>query len=270
MNQQAIPSALSLTTSPVWGLKTSTPEPAVLVGDQVDVRLAEDDEQVALAGVLQVARHVQVGVHARLEHRDAAELGELGGVGFVVECAGDQHVELGIARLAGGFDKVGALHGAELGADEDGGALLALALHIAAFGADQVTRPWRQRREGDSVLLVGLLHAGGVEVLQDHLGEGLPPVSGTVLAEAVDQFVVLVHAEHAVGTEALHRERASDTDLALVLIGPVVEISDAALAAIGASISFCRAMRASQYSLCSRVGSDGHGSAGRGGSISTV
>ena len=33
----------------------------------VDVRLSEDDEQVPLAGVLQVAGHVQVGVHARLE-----------------------------------------------------------------------------------------------------------------------------------------------------------------------------------------------------------
>jgi hypothetical protein len=46
----------------------------------VDVGLAEDHEQVALAGVLQVLGHVQVGVHARLEHRDAAELVELGGV----------------------------------------------------------------------------------------------------------------------------------------------------------------------------------------------
>jgi hypothetical protein len=32
----------------------------------VDVRLAEDDEEVALARILQVLGHVQVGVHARL------------------------------------------------------------------------------------------------------------------------------------------------------------------------------------------------------------
>jgi len=44
----------------------------------VDVRLAEDDEQVALAGVLEVVGHVQVGVHARLEHRDATEFVEFG------------------------------------------------------------------------------------------------------------------------------------------------------------------------------------------------
>ena len=69
--------------------------------------------------------HVQVGVHARLEHRDAAELVELGGVGLVVEGAGDQHVEAGVAGLARGRDEVGARDGAELRADEDGGALLA-------------------------------------------------------------------------------------------------------------------------------------------------
>jgi hypothetical protein len=34
-----------------------------------DVRLAEHDEQVALAGVLQVVGHVQVEVHARLQDR---------------------------------------------------------------------------------------------------------------------------------------------------------------------------------------------------------
>ena len=34
--------------------------------EDVDVRLSEDDEQVPLAGVLQIARHVEVGVHARL------------------------------------------------------------------------------------------------------------------------------------------------------------------------------------------------------------
>ena len=43
--------------------------------------LAEDDEEVALAGVLEVFGHVQVGVHTGLEHRDAAEIGELGLLG---------------------------------------------------------------------------------------------------------------------------------------------------------------------------------------------
>ncbi len=37
--------------------------------------------------------------HAHLEHGDAHELTELGGVRLVVEGAGDEHVEAGIARL---------------------------------------------------------------------------------------------------------------------------------------------------------------------------
>ena len=176
MNQQAMPSAPSLRPrrSGVEDIDAVHlhAQLAVLLGQQVDVRLAEDDEQVALAGVLEVVGHVQVGVHARLEHGDAAELVELGGVGLVVEGAGDQHVEAGVARLAGGGDEVGALHGAELGADEDGGALLGLAFQVAALGADQIARPGRERGEGDPVLLVRLLHAGGLEVLQDHLREG--------------------------------------------------------------------------------------------------
>ena len=76
------------------------------------------------AGRLQVAAHVQVRVHAGLQHRHAAEALELGGVGVVVEGAGDQHVEAGVARLARGGDEVGAGDGAELGADEDAGAAL--------------------------------------------------------------------------------------------------------------------------------------------------
>ena len=73
----------------------------------VDVRLAEDDEEVALAGVLQVLGHVQVGVHAGLQHGNTAQLVELRGVGLVVEGAGDQHIETSIPGLAGGGDKVG-------------------------------------------------------------------------------------------------------------------------------------------------------------------
>jgi hypothetical protein len=88
-----------------------------------NVRLAEDDEEVAFAGVLEIFGHVQVGVHARLEHGDAAQLAELRGVRLVVEGAGDEDIEAGIAGLTRGGDEVGALYGTELGSDEDGGAL---------------------------------------------------------------------------------------------------------------------------------------------------
>src|SRR5207302_7042020 len=113
--------------------------------EDVDVRLAEDDEQVALAGVLQIVGHVQIGIHARLEYGDTTELVEFRGVGVVVEGAGNEHIEVGITGLTGSRYQVGAGDGAELRADEDGGAFLAaglsVALDIATFGAHQVTRP---------------------------------------------------------------------------------------------------------------------------------
>ena len=47
---------------------------AVVCIQDVDIRFAEDDKQVTLAGVLQVIGHVQVGVHTRLEYGNAAQL----------------------------------------------------------------------------------------------------------------------------------------------------------------------------------------------------
>ena len=117
---------------------------AVLGGQDVDVGLAEDDEEVAFAGVLEVVGHVQIGVHAGLQHGDAAELVELRGVGVVVEGAGDQHVEAGIAGFAGGGDQIGARDGAEFRADEDGGALFCAA-RLRDSGLRR--RPGRPARE---------------------------------------------------------------------------------------------------------------------------
>ena len=71
-----------------------------------------------------------------------------------------------------------------------------------------------------------LLYAGDLEVFQDHLGEGLlGAVFGTVFLQSVNQLVVLIHAEHAVGAEALNSEGTGDTNLSLVLVGFVVEIN---------------------------------------------
>ena len=211
MNQQAMPSAPSLTHFAGLGFEHVHAvhlhaQLAVLFRQEGDVRLAEDDEEVALAGVLEVLGHVQIGVHAGLEHRDAAQLAELRGVRLVVEGASDKHIECSIASLAGGGDEVRPLDGAEFRANEDGGAFLGIAFHVAAFRANQIAGPRGERGEGDPVLLVRLLHAGGLEILQDHLGKGLfRSVFGAVFFEAVDQFVVLVHAQHAVGAEGFRR-----------------------------------------------------------------
>ena len=127
----------------------------------IAVRLAEGDEQVALAGVLQVFRHVQVRVHARLHYGHAPEFGELGG-------AGDEHTEAGFGGFAAGIRQVWRGDGAELGAD------FLVAFRVAALGADGVARPGAERGErgeGHAVFLVGLLDAGGEQVVQDDGGK---------------------------------------------------------------------------------------------------
>ena len=202
---------------------------SVLGVEEVDVRLAEDDEEVAFAGVLEVVGHVEVGVHARLEDRHAAEFAELRGVGVVVEGAGDQDVEVGVGRFANRRNEIGAGDGAELRADEDARPSLeagvAVAFDVGSLGADEVAGPGSDAREGDTVLLVRLLHAGGFEVVEDHPGEVLLlPVPEIGFGDVVDKLVVLVDAEQAVRRKAFHGEGAGDADLLVVLTGLVVEV----------------------------------------------
>ncbi len=92
-------------------------------------------------------------------------------MGVVVECAGDQHVEPRLGGFAGGGDEIGAGEGAELGADQDAGAAFGLTFQEAAFGADIDAGPGLQAGEVDAVGLVGLVHAGGAQMVQHHGGE---------------------------------------------------------------------------------------------------
>ena len=176
---------------------------------------------------------MQVGVHARLEDRDAAELAELRGVRLVAERAGDQHVVVGVGGFAGGGDEIGPGDGAELGADEDAraafGASFRVTLDVAAFSAYQVTRPGGERGKDDPVLPVCLLHARGLQVLQDHGREVLLAVSGLALGEVVDQFVVFTDTERAVRRKALNGERTGDADDAPILVGLVVQVFEVRL-----------------------------------------
>ena len=79
-----------------------------------------------------------------------------------------------------------------------------------------------------------LLHAGGFEVLEDHLGEVcLAPYAALCSFGGIDQLVVLVDAQHAVRAEALDGERPSDADLLLVRVGLVVEVLELGLGGDG-------------------------------------
>ena len=160
-----MPSVPSDTTSPVCGLNTSTPDTLTVISPPPMSVIStsgspKTTNRLPAAGGLEILGHVQVGVHPRLQHRHPAELVELGGMGIVVEGAGDQDVEAGVSRLTGGGDEIGARHRAELRADEDAGATLAVSLHEPPLGADEVARPAGEARKGDAVFLVRLLHTG--------------------------------------------------------------------------------------------------------------
>src|SRR5262249_33438425 len=85
----------------------------------LDVRLAENYEEIARAGRLKVTAHVQVWIHAGFEYRHATELVELCGMGVIAEGAGNERIEARVACFPRGGDEIGTRHGAELRADKD-------------------------------------------------------------------------------------------------------------------------------------------------------
>ncbi len=112
---------------------------------------------------------------------------------------------------------------------------LVVAFQVAAFGADEIARPGRKGGEGDPVFLVRLLHAGGLEVLQDHLGEGLLGRRVRRRLASADRSIRRSRPRPARGaaTEALDRERPGHADLLLVLVGLVVEVFELGLGGDG-------------------------------------
>jgi hypothetical protein len=95
-----------------------------LFSEDGDVRLAEDNEEVTFTGVLEIVRHVQIGIHPCLEHRNPAKFVEFSSMGFVVERASNQNVKPGIACFTRCCYEVGPGNGAEFRPDKDCGALL--------------------------------------------------------------------------------------------------------------------------------------------------
>ena len=144
---------------------------AVFIGLPFDIGFAEDDEQIARPGVLQLFGHVQVRVHLGFQDRQRPELAQFRGMGIEVEPAGDQCIEAGVEGLAGGGGQIGAGDGAEFRADEDGGALLGAAVQIGPLGGDVFPGPAGDGGERNPVLLGRLLYPGGEQIVDDHLGK---------------------------------------------------------------------------------------------------
>src|SRR4051794_17090017 len=71
-----------------------------------DVRLAENYEQVAFPGGLELAAHVEVRVHACLQDGNAPKLAEFARVSLIVERTGDEDVKAGVAGLARSLHEV--------------------------------------------------------------------------------------------------------------------------------------------------------------------
>ncbi|NJN61944.1 MAG: hypothetical protein HC795_10780 [Coleofasciculaceae cyanobacterium RL_1_1] len=151
-------------------------------------------------------------------------------MGVVVEGAGDQHVETGVAAFPAGFHEVLTADGSEFGADEDSGAFFGVGVgfEVATFGADVVPCPVGEAGEVNFLVFLGLLDAGGFEGFEDGLGEVTGGVVvlpiGSVRRDRVDEFVVCADGEGAVGREAFNGEGACDADDVFVFIGFVVEV----------------------------------------------
>ena len=116
-------------------------------------------------------------------------------MGLVVERACDQNIEVRVSGFARGGHEVGACHGAELGSDEDRGALLrsrvSISLQIAPLATHQVARPRRNPGKGDPVGLVGLLDPRCLQVFEDHRREvRFLAIAELRLGNAVKQLVV--------------------------------------------------------------------------------
>ena len=115
---------------------------------------------------------MQIGIHAGLEHWEGTELVELGGLGFVVEGAADQHIKASISALPSSFHQVDARNRAELRADEDAGCFnAAIRIAIGALAGDVAARPTIQRFKTDAVFLMGLLYTRHSKRIKNHLSK---------------------------------------------------------------------------------------------------
>jgi hypothetical protein len=195
----------------------------------LDVWFAEHDEQIAAGRGLQRVRHMQIGVHSGLQDWNTTKAIEFSRMRIEIEGAGDDDIEVDLTSLLCGGNEIGTRDYTEFGTNEDRCTAFLIPLHIAAFAADQFARPWRKRSERDAVFLVGLLDASRLEVFKDHLREvacAFSPLCAPAFNEIdrVDQAVVRINREHAMGRQSLDSEWSGNSDARSVGVGLVVKI----------------------------------------------
>src|ERR1700743_156687 len=61
------------------------PDPRIGLGQQRDIRFAENHEQIPFSSVLELLRHMQIRIHSRLEDWNSPQSAELSRICFVVE-----------------------------------------------------------------------------------------------------------------------------------------------------------------------------------------
>src|ERR1700677_337762 len=153
----------------------------------------------------------------------------------VVERAGNENIEVGVAGFTRGRNQIGTGDGAKLGADEDGRPLLgSILLGIPAFGTDAVAGPRSDRRESNLVFLVRLLHAAGLQRIENHLDKVLRVSRVNIRgSRCLEEVFILIHSKNTMRRKALDSERTSDADLLVVLVGLVVKRFEISLGSDG-------------------------------------
>src|SRR2546425_5629205 len=189
-----------------------------------DVRLAEDHEEVAGAGLLEeLVTHREIGVHGRLEDGQPAKLAELA-CDVSVEREATHDEEVGeVDSLSRGLMHELSIDCAVFRANGDRGALLGPVLAVGADCVDVPSGPGLDAIEHQALRAHRVLDAGLSEVIEHNTLEALHVV--VAICCAVPPVVCRCSREweRDVWGKALNRERSCDTNNLLVLVWLVVQ-----------------------------------------------
>ncbi len=196
----------------------------------LDIRLAEDHEQVARAGLLeQLVAHRQVGVHlGRQHHQLAVALGLFAHAGVKGEAADCEHVEAdALDCLLGGLLDERRAHGPMLRSNADGDALFrAVFLGEFPLGVNPRVAHDLKAVEFQALAFHRVLNARLAQVVENRIREAVAGHDRRRETEPVrplGQRLLLLDADRAMRRQAFHRERPAHTHALVVFVGLVVE-----------------------------------------------